>query len=293
MRYTLRLLTTQQFQRAASLICACELLRRQNERSLGTIRVSIGLWVGQGVTPNKNGDAVAAFNAILRNGKPNPFVLLTCPWCGAEMGSVTFGNAYQAKGYRRKPEASCFVARIATASLATHVVCPLLVVDEAIYRERPTLVIGTVDKFAMLPWYADARALFGLDAASVSPPDLIIQDELHLISGALGSMVGMYEGAIDALCGREEAGRRTVAKIVASTATICRAADQVHSLYARSVFLFPPQGLKAADSFFAEEAPLTGKAMSFQAASIWVSSDPLCHPTSRLRSASCQPCCRP
>lgn len=254
MRYTLRLLTTQQFQRAASLICACELLRRQNERSLGTVRVSIGLWVGQGVTPNKNSDAVAAFNAILRNGKPNPFVLLTCPWCGAEMGSVTFGNAYQAKGYRREAGSIVFRCEDRNCEFSDSRGLPLLVVDEAIYRERPTLVIGTVDKFAMLPWYADARALFGMDRANTSPPDLIIQDELHLISGALGSMVGMYESAIDALCGRDDAGRRVVAKIVASTATICRAADQVHSLYARGVFLFPPQGLKAADSFFAEEA---------------------------------------
>ncbi|MEI9865315.1 MAG: hypothetical protein WDN00_12340 [Limisphaerales bacterium] len=131
---------------------------------------------------------------------------------------------------------------------------PLLVVDEAIYEERPTLLIGTVDKFAMLPWNPEARRLFGLDnLMPVSPPDLIIQDELHLISGALGSMVGMYEGAIDALCRHEHNGKRLPAKIVASTATICRAPQQVHSLYARDVFLFPPQGLRAGDSFFAEE----------------------------------------
>ncbi len=253
MRYTLRLLTTQQFQRAASLICACEVLRRQHEGRLGRTRVSIGLWVGQGVTPNKNSDAVAALNSILRNGKPNPFVVMTCPWCGAEMGPIELGNAYHAKGYRK--EAGKVTLRCEDRDCAFHDSrgLPLLVVDEAIYEERPTLVIGTVDKFAMLPWNPDARSLFGIGGESVSPPDLIIQDELHLISGALGSMVGMYESTIDALCSRDHNSRRVSAKIVASTATICRAPQQVRALYARAVFLFPPQGLRAGDSFFAEE----------------------------------------
>jgi len=252
MRYTLRLLTTQQFQRAASLICACELLRRRHEPRLGHTRVSIGLWVGQGVTPNKHSDAIAAFNGLLRNGEPNPFVVLTCPWCGAEMGPVGLGNAYQAKGYRR--EGRTVVFRCDDSSCEFHDArgLPLLVVDEAIYAERPTVVIGTVDKFALLPWSPEARGLFGVGVPE-SPPDLIIQDELHLISGALGSMVGMYESSIDALCRREDGGRAVGAKIVASTATICRAPQQVRSLYDRDVFLFPPQGLKAGDSFFAKE----------------------------------------
>lgn len=253
MRYTLRLLTTQQFQRAASLICACELLRRHHEDRLGRARVSIGLWVGQGVTPNKNGDAVSALNTLLRNGKPNRFVVLTCPWCGAEMGPVEVGKAYQAKGYRKEAGKVVFRCEDPHCDFHDSRGLPLLVVDDAIYSERPTLVIGTVDKFALLPWDPEARALFGIGDGPTSAPDLIIQDELHLISGALGSMVGMYESTIDALCRREEDGHPVHAKIIASTATICRAPQQVHSLYARSVFLFPPQGFKAGDSFFAEE----------------------------------------
>ena len=268
MRYTLRLLTTQQFQRAASLICACESIRRSNEAMLGPVRISVGLWVGGAVTPNSNADAVAAWGNLHSNGKPNQFIVLTCPWCGAEMGPVKIGSGhYQAKGYRR--EAGKVVFRCEDAACDFHDArgLPLVVVDEAIYEERPTLVIGTVDKFAMLPWLPQARRLFGLDGLSpVSPPDLIIQDELHLISGALGSMVGMYEGTIDALCRHRVGGGLLPAKIVASTATICRAADQVRSLYAREVFMFPPQGLQAGDSFFAEEtlvakdgSPLPGR----------------------------------
>lgn len=252
MRYTLRLLTTQQFQRASSLICACEIIRRENEDRLGTVRYSIGLWVGQGVTPNKNNDAVDALNTILRNGKPNPFVVTTCPWCGAAMGPVEVGSSYRVKGYKKIGPRIVFLCDDAGCAFHDSRGLPLVVVDEAIYEERPSLLIGTVDKFAMLPWNPDSRRLFGLDDSNpVSPPDLIIQDELHLISGALGSMVGLYESTIDALCLSSE-GRP--AKIIASTATICRATEQVHSLYARKIFLFPPQGLRAGDSFFALEA---------------------------------------
>jgi len=254
MRYTLRLLTTQQFQRAASLICACELLRRKNEKQLGRERISIGLWVGQGVTPNKRADAVSNLNTILNEGKPNPFVVLTCPWCGAAMGPVPFGDRYRAKGYRKENGSVMFRCEDPDCDFRDKAGLPLLVVDEDIYEERPTLLIGTVDKFAMLPWTPEARRLFGLDSLmDLSPPDLVIQDELHLISGALGSMVGMYETTVDALCTKVVDGRTQRAKIVASTATICQAPQQVRSLYARDVFLFPPQGLRAGDSFFAEE----------------------------------------
>jgi hypothetical protein len=256
MRYTLRLLTTQQFQRAASLICACELIRRNNENLLGAARVSIGLWVGNSVTPGSHKDAVMALDTLLKSGKPNMFVVLTCPWCGAEMGGVKCGSSYKTPGYDGRIVRGQVVLRCAdnNCEFNKSLGLPLLVVDDAIYDERPTLLIGTVDKFATLPWKPDARKLFGIDSAmSVSPPDLIIQDELHLISGALGSMVGMYEGTIDALCRHDPEGKCLPAKIVASTATICRARQQVESLYARKVFLFPPQGLRAGDSFFAEE----------------------------------------
>ncbi|MEI8012168.1 MAG: helicase-related protein [Candidatus Omnitrophota bacterium] len=256
MRYTLRLLTTQQFQRAASLICACEVIRRENERQIGFDRISIGLWVGGDVTPNKNADAVKSLNTLRANGKPNPFIVLTCPWCGAEMGPQPFGSgAYQVKGYRTEGAKVIFRCEDSQCKFSDARGLPLYVVDEAIYSERPTLLIGTVDKFAMLPWQPEARKIFGLDdGAPVPPPDLIIQDELHLISGALGSMVGIYEGTIDALCRKTLKSGRWPAKIIASTATICRASQQVNSLYSREVFIFPPQALRAGDSFFAKEA---------------------------------------
>lgn len=252
MRYTLRLLTTQQYQRAASLICALEIIRR--EESLGP-PVRIGLWVGGSVSPNRERDAINELHRMQREGGgDNPFVLLSCPWCGMRMGAVSAEHGYRVKGYRKlvNPARVRHVCPDPECTFSDERGLPVLVVDEAIYENPTDLVIGTVDKFALLPWYPQARGLFGLHDEAVSPPDLIVQDELHLISGPLGSMVGHYETAVERLC-RDDGGPSV--KIIASTATIARAEEQVRSLYGREEsFLFPPQGLKWGESFFAREA---------------------------------------
>ena len=255
MRYTLRLLTTQQFQRAASLVCACEAIRREEMDQLGEKRFSIGLWVGGEVTPNTEKDAVVALRNLEHNRGTNKFIMLGCPWCGAEMGPKQIGSHTQCKGYRKQDRPS-----------RVRLICedkdcdfnsqgkglPLALIDEQIYEEPPTLLIGTVDKFAMLPFRPKARSLFGI-GTNYLPPELIIQDELHLISGPLGSMVGHYETVVTALCTLQDDEKFTLPKIVASTATISRAENQVKGLYGREAFRFPPQALKAGDSFFAEE----------------------------------------
>ncbi len=254
MRYTLRLLTTQQFQRAASLICACEFLRRSSPKTLGECPISIGLWVGSGVTPNDRQDAVSALARLYQSPNENRFVVLACPWCGAAMGPVKAGSSWKVTGYRKlsKPSRVVFRCEDSDCPFSTEAGLPLAVVDEDIYEQPPTLVIGTVDKFAMLPWRPEARSLFGLND-DYSAPELIIQDELHLISGPLGSMVAHYETAIEALCRTGDSSSGP--KIVASTATISRANEQILALYnGRRGSLFPPQGLEVGDSFFARES---------------------------------------
>jgi hypothetical protein len=245
MRYTLRLLTSQQFQRAASLICACEVLRRENEQMLGTAPITLGLWVGKSLTPNDEDEALRKLDRLAKKkgGAKNPFQLLSCPWCGTELDNP------EDLGYIDGGGKHLFVC-------PNHGICPfskrssplpVCVVDETIYEHPPSLIIGTVDKFAMLAWRDRAGQIFDVGGG----PDLIIQDELHLISGPLGSMVGLYEGVIDHLCSRR--GRRP--KIIASTATIRRAAEQCRALYDRPMFQFPPPGLDASDSYFAYEDP--------------------------------------
>ena len=170
------------------------------------------------------------------------------------MGPQQAGRNTRCKGYRKlaHPNRVRLICEDPDCDFSSGEGLPLAVVDEQIYSSPPTLLIGTVDKFAMLAFQPSARHLFGIDTP-YPPPELIIQDELHLISGPLGSMVGHYETIINALCINEREGKRIPAKIVASTATISRAESQVKGLYGRSAFLFPPQALKAGDSFFAEE----------------------------------------
>lgn len=252
MRYTLRLLTLQQYERATGLICALEELRRTQLPSAKEI--SIGLWVGQKSTPNSIADAKRALSRQ-KSGRvddsedtADPVQLRQCPWCGTEL---TYKNYDVANG---RMNVSC-----------PHIGCqfggglPVHIVDEDVYRERPSLVIGTVDKFAMMAWKREVGNLFGsagatVDGSTNSPPDLIVQDELHLISGPLGTMVGLYEAAVDAACSRPSRP-----KLVASTATIRRATDQVRAVFNREARQFPPPGRTYRDSYFSVEAPRSEK----------------------------------
>lgn len=270
MRYTLRLLAAQQFTRAATLICACEYIRQDsNERRskypaypLGKEAITIGLWIGGSHIPNKNEgkngaeehlDALqnaSASNIRYAKEKHSKFQVLKCPWCGAKMVKDGDGKHLVGEwGYaitRKKgkhfymfcPHEDCnFTNRL-----------PIQIIDDELYDMPPTLLFGTVDKFAMLPWDGRIGSFFGFNSNNRAP-ELIIQDELHLISGALGTIVGLFETSIDYLCGQ----KGVLPKIIASTATIRRAKEQCSVLYNREVVQFPAPGLDAEDSFFAKE----------------------------------------
>jgi hypothetical protein len=262
MRYTLRLLTAQQFLRAAGLLCALEYLRRKNPE-LGKDEFSIGLWLGGDTTPNSRREAVTIYNGLLRGDRNtgNKFVLGRCPWCGAQMGPLKqkgrkARKAQPVPGYERSGDTVVFTCPDRECDFTGGL--PVYVIDEDIYIKKPSLIIGTIDKFAMLAWRPEARAIFGLDQdgkRNSSPPGLILQDELHLISGPLGSMAGLYETVIEELCTDRRGEKAVVPKIVCSTATIRRYKEQVKALYAREdTALFPPPGLDAGDSFFARYA---------------------------------------
>lgn len=239
MRYTLRLLTLQQFERAAALICSCELIRQENETVLGTEEISIGLWVGENT------------ETFLREGKKeireyiekqsiyvaNPCLIKRCPWCGepikVDQYNINMPNRIgikcgkcEIKGY-----------------------LPIYLIDEEIYNRRPTLLISTVDKYARIPWLEQTGRIFGLDKQEILPPELIIQDELHLIAGPLGTIAGLYETIVDEYC----SSKGIKPKIIASTATIRNSEEQIKSLYARQSNIFPTQIKDITNSYFAEE----------------------------------------
>jgi hypothetical protein len=263
MRYTLRLLTTQQFQRASKLILAMESLRRKNPSELGKKPISIGMWVGGANTPNKRAEALTSFRELERRPKTADykFVLDRCPWCGAEIGPIFYGkqpHKFAPKTLGLEQEETTIVFKCPDPKCEFSEDMPIYLIDEDVYEFRPSMVIGTVDKFAMLAWQPKARAIFGIDPEGIricSPPGLIIQDELHLISGPLGSMVGLYETIIEELCTDRRNDIPIKPKIVSSTATIRRYEEQILCLYGREhAALFPPPGLDAGDSFFSKYA---------------------------------------
>ncbi len=274
LRYTLRLLTLDQLGRAATLTCALEKLRTENTFTLGERRFTIGLWVGKSATANTLKAVQQEANAYRNQNDQTamPVPLVGCPWCATPFQASSF---HIEKDNKNTPLAlrvgcvneDCDFCFEDTRQLGL----PLVVIDEQVYRELPTFIIGTVDKFAVLPWRGAAGTLFGRVAAcdargfyghhehtpgaakklpgGLPPPDLIIQDELHLITGPLGTMVGLYETVIDHLC-RDREGNPP--KIIASTATPRRAQEQIRGLYNRPmVALFPPQGINDGDMFFA------------------------------------------
>ena len=290
MRYTLRLLTIQQFQRASALICACEFIRRSKAEQIeqnGKIRPKwgsepflIGLWVGGNTTPNTLKDAefslIRLKNRHAKLSGSNPCQLSSCPWCGHKLSPYE----YYIGGTIKQLRVTCKFRLCTFNSKEDDCGIPILVVDEDIYRRCPSLIIGTVDKFAQISWKPDTCSIFGLvkqycqkdgfissnddthpqkhnDGKKIidlnetlHPPELIIQDELHLISGPLGTLTGIYETAIDSICSR----KGILPKIIASTATTRKSQEQIHKLFNRTSEIFPPTGFNFGDSFFAHES---------------------------------------
>jgi hypothetical protein len=249
-RYTMRLLTAQQFQRAATLICALELLRTSDARLSNAPKFSIGLWLGNTTTPSTFKQAADAMKTIYKQKKPdNGFQLRSCSWCGTPIMPVHQTNHQDRYGVRATNFSFDFFCPHKECPF--HSKLPVQVVDEAIFDQPPTMLVATVDKFARLAWIDRGASLFGLAPSIFDPPSLVIQDELHLISGPLGTIVGVYEAAIRGLM----TWTGHPPKVVASTATTRASAEQIKELMASKVAIFPPSGLDADDNYFSEPDP--------------------------------------
>ncbi len=294
LRYTLRLLTTQQRERLTRMIIAAEIERRRAPEKFGKELISIGFYVGGGVTPNDFEclrDKAADPDEGRRNRNLLYKQLLTCPFCGTPLDEHDFAIDYDAKTVDiHCSDKTCIFYKYNAPEKRMSI--PVYLVDEEIYRRCPTIILATVDKFAKLPWSASTNALFGrvdhwcsrdgyvamgekhakhnaTDALPAShlalvkpfaPPELIVQDELHLITGPLGTIYGAYETIIQDLCTYEKDGKKVLPKYVVSTATIKNAHEQIRCLYGRRESMqFPPNGFEIGDSFFVKEIPIDEK----------------------------------
>ncbi|WP_433471438.1 helicase-related protein [Saccharomonospora azurea] len=247
-RYTLRLLTSQQFQRAAALVCAMELMRATHPKVRRMPPFTIGLWVGNEVSPGTRRDAVRALDRLIKARRPeeaNQFQVESCPWCLTPL--IPRDRSEDASRYGLRREGSDVVLHCVDPGCLFHASLPLGVIDENLYEEPPTILLATVDKFARLQFKPEARRLLGIGKGLVfKQPSLIIQDELHLLSGPLGTTVAVFDAVLQVLLSRSG----TTPKIVASTATIRASDEQVRALYGRKVALYPPSGLDDDRTFF-------------------------------------------
>jgi len=271
MRYTYRLLTVQQVSRAASLVCALELIRREQPAVFGSSEIRIGAWLGGSVTPNSRKEAVSQLQKLRRDGKKpgsRGFLLVRCPWCGTDVNDdagkpvgycvVPIGTEERVLAYC--PDPTCEFHLRDVVGVRGAVIprgIPFLEVDDDIYAQPPDFVVGTIDKTARIPWKTETQSLFGLNHRKTAAdpkkrqadaPALFIQDELHLISGPLGTIDGVFEILLEEYC-RQSGGRAPV--YVAATATTKNFEGQAEALYRRPARLIPPPGLTIDNSFFA------------------------------------------
>ncbi|MCZ8135519.1 MAG: hypothetical protein O9266_04380 [Porphyrobacter sp.] len=263
-RYTYRFLTADQFQRTAGMICAMEMIRREltasGDESVGEDEFSIGLFVGGEVSPNSFADsheeknALTATTELMDSSQPrdaNPFPIESCPSCGTllvpEVKRTKADGSPDEAYYGFIATANSFTTRCPEEDCRFHKGLPVYFIDEQLLRMPPSFLLGTIDKFAMIPWKENGGVLLGL-GTKWSPPSLVIQDELHLISGPLGTLAGIYEAAFETLM----AAGGTPPKVIASTATIRNASVQCRRIYGKPSTVFPSPGLRAEDSFFSK-----------------------------------------
>jgi hypothetical protein len=247
-RYTLRLLSAQQFERASKMILACEFIR-SNFKDLGDKKITIGFWVGKQTIPNSLTDAQKKLQSTqqkLNQGNTyvvNPFQLSNCQWCNTKIITrLTQKDASYQIGHRVDRQLKSHCLNDDCHFSEKNGGLPIVLIDDDIYSKPPTILFATVDKFAALAWKGESTTLF--NNGSNRKPELIIQDELHLLNGTLGSLVGLFENALLELCDNP--------KIIASTATVKNVDKQILGLYGREARVFPQYATNSDDTFFSK-----------------------------------------
>lgn len=279
MRYTLRLLTSDQADRIIRLLGAMNYIF-EGEFGRGLYpRFRLGMWVGSDVSPNdllKNPnrpygtvsaeESLQRIKNFQRETKGSVIQFEVCPWCGDDSeDGIKNPKQWNIGNLNGK---KCLMGVCSDSNCIfgddQHGI-PFTPIDDDIYLNPPTVLLATVDKIARLaknPWAKsidkqedsevakkyNVRSLFGFDGIN-RPPDLVIQDELHLLSGPLGTTSGLIESVIDVLWKNVN----HYPKYVAATATIKGAERDSILMYGRELNIFPPPVAKASDNFFAKE----------------------------------------
>ena len=242
-RYTLRMLTSQQFLRTATMVTAAEYFRRKNKNILGNTPITLGLWVGSSLTPNL---IDFAHKDLERKNNSNPFIIDKCPNCNYKLFD---GDNI---GIRKKDKdgIDTFQFYCLNSECEFHDILPFNIVDEVLYKDPPTILLGTIDKFAQVALNNKAGIFFGDKKKGYAAPKLILQDELHLLTESLGTIAGIYESAFQTLIKKNGVNP----KYLASTATTRNSSNQIQKLFGKKSNLFPPSGISHKDNFFSKQA---------------------------------------
>jgi len=289
-KFPLRLLSLQQLQRIANVLCRAETIRREDD-AFGGESFSVGYFVGKNNTPNKvvEGDSGESNNAKKARDdeeKQEEWLIVSeCPYCGQDSVEV-HGDEQRLRIIHRCTNEECPEVERQDGETAE---LPVYITDEEVYRYAPTFVVSTIDKIAIMGMQRRARTLFGrvknrcpdhgytgengclCDAFNypedirceseslepvdpVDPPSLFIQDELHLLREEFGAFDSHYETFLQEWM-KEVTDGAWNPKYVAATATIAGAEEQVQSLYWRDASIFPSQGPRLKQSFYAYEDP--------------------------------------
>jgi len=222
------------------------------------------MWVGGATTPNSIEDANSELNGSdekqlnrqiqkLNNSEQisdnadnvdNVFQVSSCSWCGCK--TITKNPQKNKFVHAFRITQGKFTIECKNTKCDFHSSLPIDVVDDSLYENPPTLLFATIDKFAQLSHREEGHRFFNSLNDKKLPPDLIIQDELHLLNGALGSIAGLFELIVERLCTK---GKHKP-KIIVSTATTRNTEKQIGNLYRRKVNIFPPLGITYDDNYF-------------------------------------------
>ena len=287
MRFPLRMLSLQQMERLMRVIAELNILKEENNELLNGDPFTVGYYVGATVTPNKIDQSDMNFYENNEKNKKKILILRRCPYCSSKVTIECKRSTWQI--VHKCSNEECFSNNSKSMGILKGSL-PLYIVDNEIYRFIPSVLVGTVDKLAIVghnlgfthllsgasqkcadhgyAQYDKCMVLYEtncknskktkLDTTQVHKdpgPSLLIQDELHLLNAELGVFNSHYEGLLQYIC----SNNYLPPKILAATATIESYERHALHLYLKEANRFPQPSWKIGESFYATSLPKTSR----------------------------------